>query len=391
MTTPQVFAYYFPDWHADARNAGWFGESWTEWELVRAARPRFPGHRQPRVPTFGHFDEADPQQFDRQTELAAAHGVDGIFFDYYWYDDGPYLQRALDDGFLRSSLRSRLKFALMWANHPLVDIFPSQTPGEPGRQLKAGALDRAAFEAMARHVTAAYFSQPNYLVVDGRPWLSVYELGSLVAGLGGVAATRDALGWFDDHVRASGFAGLHLDGVVWSLNELPAVTAGADPARTVIDLGFRSATSYVWIHHADVSGLGFPIMDWDEVRRLAFTAYEGYAAELSIPFHPNVTVGWDSSPRTAQGVPFVNAGYPWKATADPEPAQFAAGLREALAFLDRHPSPYPMITINAWNEWSEGSALLPDTVRGTGYLEALRDTLRAARWGTVERSGTERS
>ena len=32
----------------------------------------------------------------------------------------------------------------------------------------------------------------------------------------------------------------------------------------------------------------------------------------------------------------------------------------------------PMVTINAWNEWTEGSALLPDTVNGTDFLERIR-------------------
>jgi hypothetical protein len=31
-----------------------------------------------------------------------------------------------------------------------------------------------------------------------------------------------------------------------------------------------------------------------------------------------------------------------------------------------------MITINAWNEWTEGSYLLPDTEHGNAYLEAIR-------------------
>ena len=142
MITPRVFAYYFPDWHADARNARWFGDGWTEWELVRAARPRFPGHRQPRVPAMGPVDEADPREFDRQIDLATAHGIDGFLFDFYWYDDGPYLQRALDDGFLGASKRSELSFALMWANHALVDIFPSKAPGASNPELKRGMLDR---------------------------------------------------------------------------------------------------------------------------------------------------------------------------------------------------------------------------------------------------------
>jgi hypothetical protein len=31
-----------------------------------------------------------------------------------------------------------------------------------------------------------------------------------------------------------------------------------------------------------------------------------------------------------------------------------------------------LITINSWNEWTEGSYLEPDAVNGFGYLEAVR-------------------
>ena len=35
-----------------------------------------------------------------------------------------------------------------------------------------------------------------------------------------------------------------------------------------------------------------------------------------------------------------------------------------------------LITINAWNEWSEGSYLEPDTIHGMKYLEAIKKVLQ---------------
>ena len=37
-----------------------------------------------------------------------------------------------------------------------------------------------------------------------------------------------------------------------------------------------------------------------------------------------------------------------------------------------HPGQPRLITINAWNEWVEGSYLLPDMLNGFGYLDAVK-------------------
>ncbi len=377
MDRPQVLAYYFPDWHRDPRNAQWFGQDWDEWKLLEAAQPRFEGHRQPRIPIDGRFDEATPAAAEHQIRLAKQYGVDGFLVDYYWYDDGPYLQAALDDGLLAAPNSNDVKFALMWANHELVDIFPHDDPSNDSPQrLKNGAIDRAAFEKLARHVIDTYFTRPNYLTVDGRPWLSIYELGSLIAGLGGVDETTDALQWFDEQTRQAGFVGLHLDAVIWGVGVLPAAITLDKPAELVRRLGFRSATSYVWVHHADLGSFEFPRAEIGPLRDAAFAEYERYAAELDVPFYPNVTVGWDASPRTDQNRAFERGRYPWTTTIDPSPEEFKDGLLLAKSFLERHRQPHPIITVNAWNEWTEGSALLPDTHNGYGFLEKIRDVLR---------------
>jgi len=48
----QVAVYYFPNYHPDSINDRWHGKGWTEWEVVKAAKPRFEGHEQPKVPDW---------------------------------------------------------------------------------------------------------------------------------------------------------------------------------------------------------------------------------------------------------------------------------------------------------------------------------------------------
>lgn len=229
---------------------------------------------------------------------------------------------------------------------------------------------------MARHVITTYFTRPNYLRVGEKPWFSFYEIGSFVAGLGGIDQAADALAWFDAEARRAGLGGVHVDAVVWGFEVLPASEVWPDPGELIARLGFSSATSYVWLHHVNIDSQPFPSGDWDQVHESAFREYESYATQLPVPFHPNVTVGWGASPRTRQDVPFERSGYPWWPTWDPSPAQFRVGLEAAQDFIRRHPESAGMITVNAWNGWTEGSYLLPDTVNGTDFLRQIRDV-----WG----------
>jgi hypothetical protein len=103
------------------------------------------------------------------------------------------------------------------------------------------------------------------------------------------------------------------------------------------------------------------IANWQQTRQ-----------SFSLPYYPNVTMGWDSSPRTVQSDRFLNLGYPFMPMLSGNtPAAFQQALQEVKRFLDERPSPR-IFTINAWNEWTEGSYLEPDTVDGMAYLEAIR-------------------
>jgi len=100
------------------------GAGWSEWELVKAAQPKFPGHDQPKVPLWGFTDEKDPKVMEQKIKAASGYGIDCFIFDWYMYEDGPFLNRCIDEGFLKAKNVSKIKFALMWANHDWVEIHP---------------------------------------------------------------------------------------------------------------------------------------------------------------------------------------------------------------------------------------------------------------------------
>ena len=55
------------------------------------------------------------------------------------------------------------------------------------------------------------------------------------------------------------------------------------------------------------------------------------------------------------------------------PERFEEALVLAKQRLEAGPVAERILNINCWNEWTEGSYLEPDKIKGMKYLEAVRD------------------
>ena len=89
----------------------------------------------PKVPLWGYQDESNPDVMAKKIDAAADHGIDLFLWDWYWlvptegYSgseqwEGPFLEAALEKGFMNATNNRRIKFAIMWANHDLSNAFP---------------------------------------------------------------------------------------------------------------------------------------------------------------------------------------------------------------------------------------------------------------------------
>ena len=114
-----VAAYVWPAYQPEPRWAELdiFPEGIGEWQNVKEAVPKWKGHVQPLKPLWGYENEADPAVVARKIDAAVAHGVNVFIYDWYWYGHRPFLESALDDGFLGAPNNGRMRFFLMWANH----------------------------------------------------------------------------------------------------------------------------------------------------------------------------------------------------------------------------------------------------------------------------------
>src|SRR5208337_2714619 len=115
---------------------------------------------------------------------------------------------------------------------------------------------------------------------------------------------------------------------------------------------------------------------WNQER--TYRLVRGLQTEIiinyGIPYFPNVSLGWDSSPRANQADEFGNFGYPFTNTISGNtPERFREALEIAHGRLLAQKSGPRILTVNSWNEWTEGSYIEPDAAHGLNYLEAIRD------------------
>ncbi len=370
MASIQVAAYYFPNYHIDPRNERAHGPRWTEWELLRAARPRFPQHSQPKVPLWGYEDESDPTIFSKKIQAGVAAGIGTFIFDWYWYEGSPFLQRALEQGFLQSPANRQQSFALMWANHDWLNIHPAPR-ATPYQRLFDGAVNASDFVTLTDYVIERYFSHPSYWRVNGGLYFSIYELMRLVQGLGGVEQAKRALTGFRDRVARANLGDLHVNAVVWGIQNLPNELAIEKPRDLLSALGIDSVTSYAWIHHVALEQ--FPAVLYANYRRQATAQWEDIRDRYGLPYFPNVSMGWDPSPRTIATDVYEPTGYPYTAVLNQNtPEEFGLALRDAKRYLESQSDREQILTLNAWNEWTEGSYLEPDTIHRFGYLDQVK-------------------
>jgi len=352
-----VAAYVWPSAHHDARFGDMLWPEQTgEWEMIKKGTARFEGHYQPKVPLWGYEMDDDPKVMEKWIDAATDHGVNTFIFDWYWFDDGPFLESTLNDGFLKAPNKDKMNFYLMWANHNVKQNYWNVHKFKDiDTTLWHGAVDLKNFKIIVDRVITRYFKEPNYYKIDGMPVFSIFSLSNLIEGLGGIDQTLEALNYFRDKTKEAGFPGLHIQ----------AITSGsADQNKiyTYKTLQMNSLTNYNWGWMGE--------QDYIKWASRAIENRKKLDSLVSIPMFTNVSIGWDDTPR------FPQKGEKDIVRYNKSPESFAAFLQEAKEYCDNHPDQQKLITIFSWNEWIEGGYLLPDRKYGFEYLEKVKEVMQ---------------
>jgi lipopolysaccharide biosynthesis protein len=340
-SSPLLLAFHLPQYHQDPDNDVFWGEGFTDWDNVRAAKPLFAGHRQPLVPpaSVGYYDLSSVDELARQAAQVRAAGLGGLVLYHYWFNGRTVLRKPLDT--LLASPRVDLPFALCWANEP----WTRRWDGLDDEVLISQDLTRGWEHRFYDDIRPALFD-PRYITVAGKPLLMVYRLDLIADVTGAVKTWR--------HLAAEdGLPGLHVLGVLpsrdfgdvdgESLSELDGLVAF--PPGSAVHL--QSLMTHIPNGSA---GLGGEVFAYDSAARFVEpVAPDGFRG----PVHPTVFPGWDNTARRGVDAYLFHGANPlafrrWLGSA----AQYAVGNEPGLLF------------VNAWNEWAEGAAIegapLPD-------------------------------
>lgn len=317
-----IGAYYFGGWAGHrAKSEAWDINAPTH--LTVKLKKEF----SEREPVWGWRDDTD-EIMEKQINLARDNGIDCIFFDWYWYDTQKSInikkikETSLHDcinRFLNAPNNSKLKFAMMVANHKWFEIV--------GKENWIKAID---------YFSEAYFHKDNYLKVDGKPVLAIFRPKAIQPYLEDVRKEAVKLGYPGLYIISIGVSGKGFDAYSWY-----AISESMKKTNVDVEKPYQDLTSYV-----ETSWFKF---------------------NKGNPTFPLVMAGWDKRPWEE------NVLYYDKKS----PKLFYKHISNALEFVKNQKGNTKMVMIYAWNELGEGGYLVPTKGdRHGAYLKKIKKAKR---------------
>jgi lipopolysaccharide biosynthesis protein len=347
----RVLPFYLPQFHPTPENNRWWGEGFTEWANVTAARPVYLGHNQPNLPSeLGFYDLRLDEVRQAQMDLAGEHGVTGFMYYYYWFAG----QRLLNLPIEKLAASSVQKpFCLMWAN----ENWTRRWDGRTSDILMGQDYDTVPATEFIDDVLE-FLADPRYLRLQGRPVLAVYRPSQL-------PDFPSVLKIWRERAREYGVGELCILSVDVA-REFDGLQADARSVGLDGTLGFPPHNlKWEWVPHAGLrvdrrfkgNILSYQAMASDAERRLLHLAEDAY---------PGVMVTFDNTARR-QWQPDL-----WYGS---NPYTFRRWLAAARSSVVGRDPQDRVVFINAWNEWAEGAVLEPSRRFGRTYLQAVRDVV----------------
>ena len=335
QTRTRLGAYYFDGWSGSLTSQAFSGMPFGDY---RDHEP------------FSGWQDSSACAVERQLAWGRNFGFDFFVFDWYFHsqrnDAGVNLNSALQ---ITHALPDRhgMQYAILYVDSPPFMVSPQN-------------WDLAIAEWLG------YMSDPDYVTVNGKPLLIIYDMQALRQDFGDSDSVAHAFSQLRDAAIAQGLPGVYIAGAFYGSYD-SSTNSGDFPdlSRSVAE-GYDAITMYNYSAAGENEQRPFSTLSqtghwlWDQA-----------AQKSPLPFIPVAMDGWDARPwqegggwyqRTPQDVAeFVESAILW--------ADANSQLRPEPATVP------PLVLVEAWNELGEGSYIVPTVGDSTSYGDALATTL----------------
>ena len=363
----KVVTFYFPQFYPIKENDKWWGKDFTDWKLVRDAKPNFKSHYIPRIPLNGYYDQSNPDVIIQQTRSASNYGVDAFCFYHYWFDGKLLLEKPAEN-FLQDK-NINLDFCFCWANESWTKAWIGQPEKVLLRQLHEKCLKSWEIHF---YYLLPFLKDTRYLRLNNKPVFLIYQPDLIESG-------SEMIEYWQSLARQNGLDGIYLIGVKHfkKITETGGYNAFLRfQPREAFNSGRLSRNNlfYQLLMNLFPDKLSESTLNkLRKIKRL-ITKYDFIDSELI----------WRSILETAEkdksGVHkiFQSAFVNWDNTARYgnkakifsfiTPIEFGKYLEKLFEICKDD----EFLFVNAWNEWSECAYLEPDRRYKFEYLEEIK-------------------
>lgn len=277
-------------------------------------------------PVLGFYDEGLPEVSDWEIKFMAEHGVDCQFYCWYPTQKNQALkfsnhEDAMLYGHMHAKYGDKVKIALLW---------------------EAGGTVPFGFEAFKKYFVPYWidylFTDDKYFVIDNKPVMAIYGLSGLVSKIGGREVMKQCTDYLRKEIKKLGF-----DDII--------IMACASNGPECKESGIDAVYAYNW-------GINGRSAAFNKQRNLQELEGKHVAAV------PTASVG------------FNKIGWGTRRTGLISNEEYKETLEwcrdEILPRFDKNSWQSKLVMLSTWNEYGEGTYIMPSGGNGFGYLDAVR-------------------
>jgi len=355
---------YLPQYHEIEENNKWWGKGYTEWTAVKAAKPIFKGHVQPKIPLNNNYYDLTDESADTwrwQADLANTYGIYGFCVYHYWFKGKQLLHKPLE--ILLKHTEIEINFCICWAN----ETWTKTWYGLEEEVLMKQEYGTKADWKIHFNYLLQFFNDKRYIKINNKPMLNIYRSSD-------IEKLKEMLDCWNQLATENGFDGVYI---------VVANNQGSIEERTdLVDAYYNFEPGYALRHKMNplqVFKYKLSVLIRQEINRVfkhkilerIINARQINKMMLkkentSKPVFRGAFPMWDNTPRRSY------KGLLYKNTTSEDFYKALINIKQSITSNELN-----FVYINAWNEWGEGAYLEPDEENGYKYLEAVKAALHA--------------